>query len=68
MKPKLWINIVSALVASAGAVLAVGDTLVAMPGLPDGLVSAWPLVLVGSTLIQRIGNAVLEALKPTEPK
>jgi len=68
MKPKLWLNLASAVVASAGAILAIGDTLVAMPGLPDWLVSAWPLVLVGSTLIQRVGNAIIEALKPPPPQ
>lgn len=66
MKPKLYIHITSTLVASAGAILALGDKVVSMPGLPGWLVNAWPLVLFSATVIDRIGSALVDFGQPKE--
>jgi len=63
MTQKNIVLFLSSIVAAAGAVLAVGDTITALP-LPPYVVNAWPLVLAASTLIHRIGMAVIEANKP----
>lgn len=60
---KTFILTLSSVVAAAGAVLAIGDTITALP-LPAHLVSAWPIALAASTLIHRIGMAIIEANKP----
>jgi len=63
MNQKSFVLILSSIVAAAGAVLAVGDTITALP-LPPYLVNAWPVVLVSATLIHRVGMAIIEVNKP----
>lgn len=53
------IRIVSALIAAASAILAMGDKLIAMPGLPGWLTSSWPLVLAAAGLFKNIATAIL---------
>lgn len=53
------IKIISAIVAAAGGVLAVADTITAIPALPPYLVNSWPVFLAVSTLIHRIGGAII---------
>lgn len=60
MNSKRYVHLTSLIVASAGAVLAIGDKIIAMPGLPQGLVSAWPLVVFIATLIDRVGSLVVD--------
>lgn len=50
------IKIISAIVAAAGGVLAVADTITAIPNLPPYLVNAWPVFLAVATLIHRVGS------------
>jgi len=66
MTGKAWIHIVSSLVASAGAVLAIGDKITAIPSLPGYVVNAWPLVVFFSTIIDRVGSAIVDAQKEKE--
>jgi hypothetical protein len=60
---KTTIHILSSLVASAGATLAIADKITAVPALPPSLVNAWPLVVFAATLIDRIGSAIIDTLK-----
>lgn len=67
MNPKTLVHIISTLVASAGAILAIGDKITAMPGLPANLVNAWPLVVFVATLIDRIGSAIVDTKQENKP-
>ncbi len=53
------IRIITALISAASAILAIGDKLVSMPGLPGWLTSSWPLVLVAAGLFKNIATAIL---------
>lgn len=53
------IRIITALIGAASAILAIGDKLVSMPGLPGWLTSSWPLVLVAAGLFKNIATAIL---------
>lgn len=65
--PKLIIDLVSLCVAIAGGILAVANQITAIHDLPGWLTNSWPAVLAGATLIDRIGNIILNALKPKTP-
>ena len=60
MNAKLYVHITSSLVAAAGALLAVGDKITAIPALPPYLVNAWPIVVFVATLIDRVGSAIVD--------
>lgn len=62
-KPKLILDLTSLSVALAGGVLALADKIVAIHGLPGWVVNAWPVVLLGATFVDRLGNIVLNFLK-----
>lgn len=53
------IRIITAIIGAASAILAMGDKLVSMPGLPGWLTSSWPLVLVAAGLFKNIATAIL---------
>lgn len=59
MNSKVVINIVSLIIAIVGVILAIGDKLTDIPGLPGWLVSSWPFVFFLATIINRIGAAIL---------
>lgn len=53
------IRYITAGMALAGGILAVGDTIKAMPGLPGWLTSAWPLVLVAATIFRNVATILI---------
>jgi hypothetical protein len=56
------IHIVSLLIALAGGVLAIGDTIKAIPGLPPNLANSWPMFLAGATAVDRIGGILVSEM------
>lgn len=68
MTPKLWVRIAASVVAASGAILAIGDKIIAMPGLPGDLVNAWPLVMFAAILTNQVGAAIIEGLKEKSDK
>lgn len=62
-KTKLILDLSSLATAVAGGVLAFGDKWVQIPGLPDGLVHSWPLVIFTATVIDRVGNIIINYFK-----
>lgn len=53
------IRVITACIGAASAVLAMGDKIISMPGLPGWLTSSWPLVLVAAGLFKNIATAIL---------
>lgn len=62
------IRLVTAGLAVTSGILAVGDKITSMPGVPGWLTSAWPVVLAFSTIFDRIGHVLIApATPPADP-
>lgn len=64
---KLTINLVSLFIALASGILAVGQQMSGIPGLPGWLTTAWPVVTISAMAIDRIGNIIVDYLKGQQP-
>lgn len=60
---RLIVDIASVAVAIAGGLLAMANEITSIKGIPGELSDKWPLVLVLSTIINRIGQAVITKLE-----
>lgn len=60
---RIIVDLASIAVASAGAILAVANEITAINGIPGQWSNKWPLVLVASTLINRVGQSVISKLE-----
>lgn len=60
---KTIINIVSLLIAIASGILAIGQQIQGIPGIPGWLSTAWPVVTISAMMIDRIGNIIVDYLK-----
>lgn len=61
------IRIITALMALASGILAAGDKIVSMPGLPGWLTTAWPLVLVGAGIFNSVAQILIAPDAPPPP-
>lgn len=60
---RVLIDLISIGVAGTGGILAIANEISAIPGIPGGLSDKWPLVLVFSTLINRVGQSIITKLE-----
>lgn len=64
MKPQ-YLTYIAGATALADAVLAYGDKIQAIPGIPGGLAHAWPFVLILATAIHQFASAMHQQQTPT---
>lgn len=68
-KLKLILDLTGLFVSIAAGLLAIGNQITAIPGIPGWIVNGWPVVIVAATIIDRVGNIIISYLNPkTEPK
>lgn len=58
------IRIITAFIALTSGILAIGDKLTAMPGLPGWVTSSWPLVLAIATIFNHVAHILIDPAVP----
>lgn len=59
---RIIVDVVSIAVAATGGVLAVANEITAIQGIPGEWSNKWPLILVLSTLVNRVGQSIITKL------
>lgn len=62
------IRLITAGMALASSILALGDKVVQMPGLPGWLTSAWPFVLIGAGIFNHVAQVLITPDAPPKPQ
>lgn len=60
---EITLHIISILIVMAGGILSLGDKWFPMDAVPAWLTHSWQLVLVGATLVDRIGKLILNYIQ-----
>lgn len=68
MTPQQTLKIVSAVATAGDSILAYGDRIADVPGVPPGLAHAWPLIFLGIVAIDRGLHAYLGEPAPVVPQ